>query len=111
MVVTDETRKVALSGQFLIVEPALVDSRGHHAVAAARFANLIGGERCTIAAGARWNGASRMAGARVLPIFRNNRLTISRHRRFGWAIGWAISIAERGAKPLVTSIRSRRQAN
>lgn len=111
MVAIGESWSPGVSGRFIIVEPALVDDQRHHAAATARFANLLGGERCTILAGARWNGGCWMASARVIRSFKNSRETISRRRHYGWAVASAVSIAERVCRPAASLARSWRHAN
>jgi hypothetical protein len=95
----------------LIVEPALVDSRGHQAAAVQRFAELTGAERTVIAAGANWNGPLSIAGARVLALFKYNRQSVARMRRYGPLFARVLTIAERVGDPIVAPMRRHRDGS
>jgi hypothetical protein len=88
-----------MSGRVFLLEPALIDARGHQALAAERFAALIGPARTHIVAGLGWRGPPRLAGCPVLPFFKRHRLDVARLRRYGPVGGRLISTTERLAAP------------
>jgi hypothetical protein len=94
-----------MAGRLLIVEPSLIDTSSHHAIAAGRFALLAGVPDTVIAAGTAWNGAPALAGAPILPIFKHQREGVGRIRRYGPLLGRALAVADHIARPVVASMR------
>lgn len=94
-----------MAGRLVIVEPALIEPSGHHALAAGRFAELAGLPDTVIAAGAAWNGAPILGGAQVLPLFKHHRQLVGRMRRYGPRLGGALTRADHMTKPVVAAIR------
>jgi hypothetical protein len=100
-----------MSRRVFILEPSLVDERGHHAFATSRFATLIGNRRCVIAANARWAGALTLDGTPVQPLFEHDRSSVARLRRYGRNFSRVLSFADRSAAPLTAMIRAKRLAH
>jgi hypothetical protein len=88
-----------MTGRVLLLEPALIDARGHQALAVERFAALIGPARTRIVAGLGWRGPPQLAGCPVLPFFKRHRLDVARLRRYGPVGGRLISSTQRIAAP------------
>ena len=99
-----------MSGQIVVVEPALVDARGHHAFATSRFVALIDNPRTVIAAGAGWSGPPRLGGYPVFPVFRHNRQSVARLRCYGRGLARLVSIGGDLLMPLESMIRRRNDA-
>src|SRR5689334_2216419 len=98
-----------MAGRLIIIEPAMVDERGHHAFAAGRFASLIGAERTIIAAGLGWRGPRALGGGHVLPMFRHSRKNLGRIRRYGESLSAALEKAN-FAVDLFRRLRNQRAA-
>jgi hypothetical protein len=97
-----------VSGRRLfILEPALVDVRGHHAFAAVCFANLIKHFQTTIVAGRGWKRGTHLGEFPVAPVFRHNRQSVSRLRRYGRGVAQAMSIGGHVAEPLTAYLKRR----
>ncbi len=97
-----------MRGRTIIIEPNLINERGHHAFATSRFATLMGDTRPLIAAGKGWNGSQHLGGGDILRVFRHNRDTVSRSRRYGPTVTTAFSLGAGAIMPIARFIRGRR---
>jgi len=83
-----------MTGRIVIIESSLVRSGGHHSVACAQFARLLGPEHVVIVAGSLWRGSSNLGGSQVYGMLKINRDKAARLRRYGRMVTYALSIAE-----------------